>query len=189
MNKILFFAFFIILIASISIVYGDFSDISDPLEGTYLFEGIDLEGDTFKVQVEFDLWKDVSLGIYQYRYQLINLADESDAEVSDIAIFHLGSITDQGVIDVGNTGPDYWRDKDSTAQYKWGGWGLEENGKSNWFWLTSSGKPELLNASVYGAGGAYAKGKLPSPVPEPYSFIALGIGLILFFLKNRFSCD
>ena len=188
MKKIFFFILLgIILIGNISIVYADFVDISDPLEGTYFFEGKDVADRTFKVQVEFDLWKDVSLGLYQYRYQVINLADEANAEVEDIAIFHLADITNQGVIDVGNKGPDYWRDKNSIAEYKWRDLGLEENETSNWFWLTSSGKPGLLNASVYGSGGSYAQEKIPTPVPtpEPYSFIIIGIGLILFFYKKQ----
>ncbi len=157
----------------------DFIDISNPYEGIYNFFGTDRNGKEFTYNIQFDLWQDLTSGLYQYKYQLNNLSDESGAGFQILAINHDAPVINMGS-DPGSYQPLATSDNGTTASFLW--WpSVPSGGTTTWFWLTSYGPP-ALQESIGDGVNASASGMLPAPAPEPSTFITLILGLLLMGL-------
>jgi len=162
-----------------------FIDIANPYEGLYNFSGTDASGNEFKYSIQFDLWQDLTSGLYQYKYQLNNLADASSAGVQDININHVAPVVNMGS-DSGSYQPIGTSDDGKTATFVWWPW-VPSGATTTWFWLTSIGPPGLQDSLGDGSGGSSAIGRIPAPVPEPSTFITLILGLLFVGLCFRKS--
>jgi len=165
-------------------VKAGFVDITNPLEGTYNFSGTDSFGNEFDYSITFDLWEDLSAGLYQYKYSLTNLIDASGAEVQDININHVAPLETVSW-DPGSYAPIGYQDNGSTVTFVWWPW-VPSGSTTTWFWFTSYGPPGLLDSLGDASLGASAAGKLPAPVPEPSTVILLIMGLFVSGVVSKF---
>lgn len=185
LNYTLIIGFCIFSLLSIS--KADFVNIKNPLEGRYKFLGRAKNGKKFRFTVEFDLWKDMDIGVYQYKYRIYNNRDASHSRIRALLFYHSGSIISYGW-DRGKYAPHCFGDNGRFAYFVWKCNKIPPNRITPWFWITSYLAPQIFPARGCAVSPcAKAYGKLPAPAPEPLSVILVMSAFFLIVISSKFG--